>query len=346
MRLRGVLLGAGNIALRGHAPQWAGPLRDRVEIVAVADLSSKNREDAGRFFPQARLFESAEEALNTETPDFVDICTPPFTHRDLIAKAASRGIHIVCEKPLAPSLDEAIRIAEGVRRARVVFQPCHQYNYSPPWQVVRHLAPQLGAIHFAEYTVRRMAANEGNANWAPEWRTRRDLAGGGILVDHGAHILYQLRSVMGEPHSVSATIRTLLHHSYGVEDTALLTLDHGTALAELNLSWAAKRREIAFRFVGERGELVGDEEKIRLFAETTTEVPLGGMSANSSHSEWFEPMFSGFVDRVLRRDLDQAPLDESVYVARVIERAYASSKAGRALLIKHEAAVSLAGGVH
>jgi predicted dehydrogenase len=145
---------------------------------------------------------------------------------------------------------------------------------------------------------------------------------------------------------VSATIRTLLHRHYGVEDTALLTLDHGTALAELSLSWAAKRREIAFRFVGERGELLGDEEKIRLFTDTTAEVPLGGMSTNSSHSEWFAPMFSGFVDRVLRRDLDQAPLDESVYVARVIERAYASSKAGRALLIRQEAAASLAGGVH
>ncbi len=346
MRLRGVLLGAGNIALRGHAPQWAGPLRDQVEIVAVADLSPANREAAQAVFPMARLYESAEEALRAETPEFVDICTPPFTHRDLIAKAASRGIHIVCEKPLAPSLDEALRIAEGVRRARVVFQPCHQYNYSPPWQVVRDLAPRLGAIHFAEYTVRRMAANEGNAHWAPEWRTRRDLAGGGILVDHGAHILYQLRSVMGEPRTVSATIRTLLHRSYGVEDTALLTLDHGTALAELSLTWAAKRREIAFRFVGERGELVGDEEKIQFLADTTEEIPLGGMSKNSSHSEWFAPMFAQFVDRVRRADLDHAPLDESVYVARVIERAYASSRAGRALPIENEAAVALAGGVH
>jgi len=314
--------------------------------VAVADLSQANRDAAQAIFPQTRLYESAEEALHAETPDFVDICTPPFTHRELIAKAANRGIHIVCEKPLAPSLDEALQIADRVRRARVVFQPCHQYNYSPPWQVVRDLAPRLGAIHFAEYTVRRMAANEGNAHWAPEWRTRADLAGGGILVDHGAHILYQLRSVMGEPRTVNATIRTLLHRTYGVEDTALLTLDHGTALAELSLTWAAKRREIAFRFVGERGELVGDEEKIHLLADTTEEIPLGGLSRNSSHSEWFSPMFSEFVARVRRSDLNPAPLDESVYVARVIERAYASSKAGRALPMENEAAVALAGGVH
>lgn len=344
MKLRGVLLGAGNIALRGHAPQWAGPLSDAVEIVAVADLSKTNREAARAIFPDARLYESAEAALNTETPDFVDICTPPFTHHDLIAKAAGRGIHMVCEKPLAPSLDEALEIARRVREARVVFQPCHQYNYSPAWRVVRDLVPRLGPIHFAEYTVMRTAANEGNAHWAPEWRTRRDFAGGGILVDHGAHILYQLRSVMGEARAVSATIRTLLHHSYGVEDTALLTLDHGKALAQLSLSWAAKRREIAFRFVGEHGELVGDEEKIQILAKTREEIPLGGMSANSSHSEWFAPLFSEFVALVKGGDLDPSAMEEALYVARVTECAYASSRSGRVMLMEQEPTEALAGG--
>ncbi|MEO8361941.1 MAG: Gfo/Idh/MocA family oxidoreductase [Vicinamibacteria bacterium] len=333
MKLRGVLLGAGNIALRGHAPQWAGALSGDVDIVAIADLSAENREAARSVFKDARIYESADAALEAEHPDFVDICTPPFTHRELIERAAASGAHIICEKPLAPTLAEALSIAATVRAANVVFQACHQYNFSPPWQTVRDLAPQLGMIHFAEYTVRRMAANEGNAHWAPAWRTRRDLAGGGILVDHGAHILYQLRSVMGEPVRVNATVRTLLHHTYGVEDTALLTLDHGHALAELSLTWAAKRREIAFRFVGEHGELVGDEEKIQLIARTNREIPLGGMSRNSSHSEWFAPMFAGFINRIRDKDLSPASMNEALYVARVTERAYESSKTGATLAI-------------
>lgn len=345
MKLQGILLGAGNIALRGHAPQWTGPLRNDVEIMAVADLSEANREAARVLFPEARMYASAEEALDQTDCDFVDICTPPFTHRDLIEKAVARGLHVVCEKPLAPSLEESIVIAKVVRLAGVVFQPCHQYNFSPPWQLVKKLAPQLGPIHFGEYTVRRLAANEGNAHWAPEWRTRRDLSGGGILVDHGAHILYQLRSVMGEPDFVSATVRTLLHRSYGVEDTALVTLDHGRALAELSLSWAARRREIAFRFVGDRGELVGDEERIRLFADVTEDIPLGGLSRNSSHSEWFSPLFSQFVERVKAGNLDREPLDEALYVARVIERAYASSRSGRALPLAAGSEPPLAAGI-
>ena len=52
-----------------------------------------------------------------------------------------------------------------------------------------------------------------------------EASGGGILVDHGAHIFYQLRALLGEPKTVQATVRTLQHHSYRVEDTALVVLD-------------------------------------------------------------------------------------------------------------------------
>lgn len=331
--LRGLLLGAGNIGLQGHAPQWAWSLNDRVEIVAVADLSPSNREAARTLFPRAKLYRTAEDALAGECPDFVDICTPPYTHRALIEAAAGRGIHIVCEKPLAPSFAEAFHCKTAIKNAGVVFQPCHQYNYSPAWQTLRTLAKRLGAIHLAEYSVRRTAANEGSPNWTPDWRTRRDLSGGGILTDHGAHVLYQLRSVMGEPRTVSATVRTLLHRDYGVEDSALLTLDHGTALAQVGLTWAAKRREIAFRFVGEFGELVGDEEAIRVVAATTETVHLAGLSRNSSHGEWFGPVFADFIDRVERNDLDLGPLDEAVYATRVIECAYISSISGRVVVL-------------
>ena len=62
-------------------------------------------------------------------------------------------------------------------------------------------------------------------------------------------------------------------------------------MAQVSLSWAARHREIYFRFVGEQGELVGNEESITVRAATTEEFVLpGGMSANSSHSEWYAPL--------------------------------------------------------
>ncbi len=326
MRLRGALLGAGNIALRGHAPQWCEALRDEVEIVAVADLSPANRAAAQQLFPAARLVESAELLLQQETLDFCDICTPPFTHRPLVEAAAARGVHVLCEKPMAPTIEDADAIARAARAAGIVFVPCHQYHHSPQWQAVTRLLPRIGRVHLVEYEVMRTEANPGNPNWSPAWRTDPALAGGGILFDHGAHIFYQLRSVLGEPAAVSATVRTLRHAQYGVEDSAFVVLDFGDRLAEVRLTWAAQRRAIRFQFIGSDGELVGDDERVVVRAATTEEVPFAdGMSRNSSHSEWYRPLMLDFVDRVRRGDRSWGPLDEALYVARVIARAYESS---------------------
>jgi glycosyltransferase AglD len=334
VKLRGALIGAGNIAMNGHVPQWAGDpvLAREVEIVAVADLSPANLEAAARALPDARVYKSAEALLATESLDFCDVCTPPFTRRTLIESAAARGIHVLCEKPIAPDVADAEAIAAAVRAAGIVFVPCHQYHHSPQWQAVVRLLPRIGRVHLVEYEVHRTEANPGNPNWAPSWRTDKQLAGGGILFDHGAHIFYQLRSVLGEPAAVQATVRRLSHADYGVEDSAFVVLDYGDRLAEVRLTWAARRRAIRFHFVGEQGEIVGDDQRVAVHAATSEEISFDqGMSRNSSHSEWYAPLMRGFVDRIRRRDASSEPLEEAVHVARVIARAYESSATQRAL---------------
>ena len=68
---------------------------------------------------------------------------------------------------------------------------------------------------------------------------------------------------------------------------------------------------------------------------------MGGLSGNSSHSEWFGPLFKEFVARVRSGIPNEDPLDEAVYVARIIERAYASSRMGQTLSLGHDGAEPL-----
>jgi hypothetical protein len=342
VKLRGALLGAGNIAIRSHAPQWARDerLSREIEIVAVADLASPNLAAVREYLPDAKPYAEAESLLDRERLDFCDICTPPFTHKRLIEQAAARGVHMVCEKPLAPTLEDADDIARMVREAHVVFRPCHQYHYSPQWLAVRRLLPRLGQVYFAEYQVLRAGANPGNPNWAPTWRTNPAMAGGGILVDHGAHIIYQLRAALGDPLTVQATVARLLHHRYEVEDTALVTLDYGNRLAHISLTWAAKRRAIHYRFVGERGELSGDDERIMLLTDRSEEIRFHeGMSQDSSHSEWYTPLLREFSAQVRGGGRSHEALDEAVHVTRVIERAYESARLGHAVSLAPDASL-------
>src|SRR5437867_2662290 len=146
-------------------------------MVAVADLCASNLDAARTLFPPARAYGRAEDLLAGERLDFCDICTPPATHRALIEAAAHRGVHLLCEKPLASTLADALQIEGAVRRAGVIFQPCHQYRYSPQWQAVTQLLPRIGRVYLADYQVHRLAAGEGNPHWEPRWRTDSSLAG-------------------------------------------------------------------------------------------------------------------------------------------------------------------------
>jgi predicted dehydrogenase len=325
--LRGALLGAGNIALRGHAPQWES-LTDRARIVAIADLSEGNRKQIQAVFPDARMYEDAFELLSRETVDFVDVCTPPFTHRALVEAAAARGLHVLCEKPLALKLDDGLAMAAAVRRAGIQFQPCHQYHYSPQWLAVAGFLPRIGRVYWASWEVQRTEANDGNANWNPAWRTDASLAGGGIVFDHGVHISYQLRAALGEPHSVQAAVRTL-RHPYGVEDSAFLTLEYERAVAQVRLTWAARHRDVRFHFIGETGEIVGDDDSVTVHADVKEEARFGeGISKNSSHSEWYAPLFREFLRRIESREPSSEGLEEALYTMRLVTRTYEASRTG------------------
>ncbi len=99
--LRGAIIGLGNVALDGHLPGWSA--RDGVEIVAVTDVQRERQADALARMPGARWFDSAEALLEHPGLDFVDICTPPSSHAPLIERALTRGLHVLCEKPLVRS---------------------------------------------------------------------------------------------------------------------------------------------------------------------------------------------------------------------------------------------------
>jgi len=328
--LRGALIGAGNIARNGHLPAYLQPeLRERLDIVAVADLCPDNLAAFAKQLPNVRTYRDAATLLQEERPDFVDICTPPYAHRALIAQAVAAGCHTLCEKPLATDLEEALLIRSLVQGRGVVLMPCHQYHYAPQWLALRALieSGELGAVHGAELVVERTGANAGAVGWQPLWRTQEALAGGGILVDHGAHLFYQLHALFGPPASLSCRTERRLP-SYTVDDTAELELRYPAGVARLRLTWAAAARRSTHRYTGELGEVACDDDAIFVRGERgERHISFAdGLSRGSAHSDWFVPLLAGFADRIAALDCGLEPLDEAIAVAAYISRAYESAK--------------------
>ena len=91
--LRGAIVGLGNVAVHAHLPAWSE--RKDIEIVAATDLSPARRTALESGLPRARWYDSADDLLVREAPDFVDICTPPGTHAELIRTGLRHRAHVL-----------------------------------------------------------------------------------------------------------------------------------------------------------------------------------------------------------------------------------------------------------
>lgn len=331
--LNGALIGAGNIARAGHLPAYLGAdtVRARLRIVAAADPCPQNLDALAAALPGVRCYSDPHALLAAEQLDFVDVCTPPYAHAELIGLAAEAGCHVLCEKPLSVDLDEALAIRARIRGRGLVVMPCHQYHHAPQWRAVREAvrAGEAGRVRLGLLTVQRVGANAGNPTWNPAWRTDPAIAGGGILVDHGTHLFYQLHSLFGEPAEIACSLERRLADC-PVDDTATLYLRYPHLLVRLHLTWAAQSRYSSHRYIGTRGEVALLDDAVVVRGEDgERRVPFtAGLSKGSAHAEWFEPLLLEFAGRIERRDDRLDRFDEAVAVAACLSRAYESAAHG------------------
>src|SRR5262249_57498794 len=99
--LRGAIIGLGNVAVHAHLPGWQS--RRDVAIVAATDADPARQSVCAGQLPQCRWYDTVDRLLDHGELDFVDVCTPPSSHAGLIRAALERGLHVLCEKPLASS---------------------------------------------------------------------------------------------------------------------------------------------------------------------------------------------------------------------------------------------------
>src|SRR4051812_16147358 len=108
MKLKGAILGFGNIAELGHWPTYSNSAE--AEIVAVMDPSSKRQKAAKAL--GLRVYATPEDLFQKEKLDFVDICTPPSLHAELVLEALENQCHVLCEKPLALKVSDYEALAK------------------------------------------------------------------------------------------------------------------------------------------------------------------------------------------------------------------------------------------
>jgi predicted dehydrogenase len=182
-------LGIGQVHLRQY---HALP---NARIVAVADIDARLAEEAAARYG-ATAYSDGLRLIEEAGLDAVSICTTPRTHCALTEAAAARGLHVFCEKPMAPTLDECQRMIAACDKAGVILAIGFKKRYAPAYAWLKEQEATWGAPRIA--TVKYQHGPVGKA-WF--W----DAAdGGGPLVEAAGHSLDLLRYLCGEVASVYA----------------------------------------------------------------------------------------------------------------------------------------------
>jgi predicted dehydrogenase len=318
---RGIVVGLGGIARSAHLPAFQGDpgVASRLRIVGIMDESPDATPVDG-----IPLVRSREQLADLGPIDFVDVCTPTASHLDLSLWGLSRGYHVLCEKPVATTRAEAAELAAAAGRAGRVVVPCHQYRFNPVWRRVRRWLDDglIGRWYLAEFRVYRVAADPGVDRASVPWRGQRATGRGGVVLDHGTHLIYELLDVAGPPSSVRAWTGRLRHGEYDVEDTAQLLFEYPDRMATMLLTWAARRRENEIRFIGERGSITWSGGLLTL--ERDGHVESFDHTAEldkASYAKWFAGLFQDFAVAMDSGDCTRHVADIA-QVAAVLEAAY------------------------
>lgn len=318
------ILGGGGIAT-AHLNAYA-TVADRAKVTAIADVDaealSRREAETG-----ATGYADFKELVKDANVDAVDICLPHHLHTPAILAAAEAGKHILCEKPLCLSPEEATQVSEAVQKAGVTLMCAHNQLFMPAVAKAKEIVDSgaLGPI----YEVR--TTDSFYNDFDPDsmgWRANAATSGGGELIDTGYHPTYLMLHLAGAvPVSAFAMLSTHRLKFMEGEDSAqvLVRFDNG-AVGQMVTSWAYMAAPGTDRFsvVGEKGSLSSDGSTLRVHVRGEEEQVFEHESVDTFGAE-----IAHFVDCLMTGERPINNEVEGVSVLGVILAAYESSKTGQ-----------------
>jgi predicted dehydrogenase len=222
----------------------------------VCDADARRLQPVAARYPRARATTRIDDVFEDDGVDAIYLATPVSTHYALTRRALERGYHVLVEKPLATTVEQARELAELAAARRLTLMVGHTFVFSPPVRKIKELidAGLLGPIYYVETTRVNLGLFQ------------KDVS---VLWDLGPHDLSILIYWLGEvPLRVAARGRSYLGEA--LEDVAFLTLEFPSGiLAQLQISWLAPSKLRRTSIVGRQKMIVYDDlepvEKVKIY---------------------------------------------------------------------------------
>ncbi len=315
--MRAGIIGIGH-AGRIHLEAWQAV--EGVQVVAMADRVP----DIRRAAREAGLHAYGDplDMIARERLDVVSICTPPVSHAQVAIACLERGLEVVCEKPLALGIDDALRMLRTSTRLGRHLLLATKFRHIPDVLRARELiatgaigTPIAFEIDFSSVV-----------DMSQRWNSRRAVAGGGVVIDNGSHAFDLAAFLFGPLLRVHAT-RLKPVQELTVEDSAtILVAVGGGLIGRIDLSWSlATGRETYVTVYGSRGTLEIGWRGSRLRAAGQPPEPIGtGYDRADAHRR----MLTAFRDLVMGVGRPWVSPGECVRTVAAVDAAYRSIRTG------------------
>ena len=345
-RLRCGIVGFGY----GHQGAFAGALAKHsgAEIVGVADLpdAPEVARQRGREFAQrvgVAYFDDFAELLDAEDVEAVSLCLPPARNPEVVAELASRGIHVMSEKPVAEDLEGARRIAAAVRAAGIAFTfGFHAARFATP--VARAIsqvrAGRIGEVRVLNGT--HLQPKGPRYTISVEEARRRHAAGEpsvGELANFGGYVFLAFSAYAdARATSVYCESDAFFYESYriaGIEDLALVSLEYeggvvGTAVVGRTTTRSMPTTDVRHEIIGSAGvlhvEAMGDRAFVYGPWREGDEFERGGFDTPTFGRPSYELYVDDFVDSVLSGRQPELTVEDAVGFHATLEAAHESAR--------------------
>ncbi|MFJ7936161.1 Gfo/Idh/MocA family protein [Sporosarcina sp. NPDC096371] len=321
-----------------------------VKLLALCDSNEQRLAEAGECYGVTVLYSSYEELLKNEDIDAVSICTWNNTHAEIAIAALEAGKHVLVEKPLSMTVDQALAVQAAVEKSGKLLQVGFVRRHGDNTKILKEFIDQdeFGEIYYAKASCLRRLGNPGG------WFSDKSKSGGGPLIDLGVHMIDISWYLMGKPRPVSVSGNTyskLGNRSHieclsfyqaadynptvnNVEDlaNALIRFDNGASLyVDVSFTLHAKKDELSVKLFGEKGgaeiepELAMVTEKNNTILNITPQID----SLSFDFEGAFRNEINHFVDCCIEGKETIAPVADGVQVMKMLNAVYESAKTGK-----------------
>ncbi len=326
---------------------------ENAEVIAAADINEENLKSAREEFGIKYTFKNWNEMLKLKELDAVCVCTPNKLHYKPTIDALNAGKHVLVEKPMAMNAKESAKMVETAKKKKKILQIAFQWRFTPNAQFLKRQFDE-GVFGNVCYVRVQALRRRGIPNWGVFGR--KELQGGGPMIDIGVHLLEMAHYIVGSPKPVSArgACYTYIgnkksevvcpwpnwdYKTYTVEDLAVgfLTFENGMTLA-IESSFAAHIEKDTYnvQIFGTKGGATF--EPARVYTDMNgymMNIEPGYLPAGDNWFQYgFEYKMRHFIECIADGKKCLAPGEDGLVVQQMLDAIYLSAEKGKEIKIK------------